>query len=334
MEKATRISQLKEFDAFISELRFAEYLSSCGGSAALILEDKSGNKSPDFRFQLEGQSFVVEVTSLTEDAIVSTIADVIDRLLEVMPYLRAVVTAERKDELSLPKMEKKDRHMQNLLVLRSLGEFIVQLCRYPFKLPEEIDTEGMVFHLEPSGTPKSYFVISGSVIEVPTEEINKRIAEDLSLKAAKRNSFGPDFMSPKYIVAYDCGEPLVDSTDLDDLLYGDRESFGGANGKYREQVLDKWREACESMEKTPEWSRIRQSSERGWTDFLKSNRLIPTDFTYVSRPGLFLRDPHMDGVTAIALRTRPGGIHFYPNPFSTPDMNLSGNIPGFMDLAR
>jgi hypothetical protein len=42
----------------------------------------------------------------------------------------------------------------------------------------------------------------------------------------------------------------------------------------------------------------------------------------------------MDGVTAIALRTRPGGIHFYPNPFSTPDMNLSGNIPGFMDLAR
>lgn len=330
-EKAAEVGQLKDFYAFMSELRFAEYFSSYGASTALVLDDKSGNKSPDLRLEFGGQSYLVEVTRLTEDTITTTVIELFRRLFEVMPYLKAIVTAELKCDLSTPKMGREERRVQNLLVLRSVGEFLVRLCKHPFALPDEIETEGIVFHLEPSRTLKSYVVVSGSVIAVPTKDINDRIAEDLLVKAGKRASFGFDSMSPRYMIAYDCEEPLVDTTDLEELLYGSGETFVGANGKYSDLVHRKWEEAVASVERTAEWRRVQLSSLNGWTELLKKHHLIPNDFTYVPRPGLFISDSNMDGVTSIILRTASGVIEFFPNPFCALDVNLLGRIPEFMN---
>lgn len=332
-EKAGELRSLEDLRSVISELRIAEFLVRKGGSVSLISGSKRGGRPiPDFIYDFDGTSYAVEVTSLTEDTITGTIVVMIRQLFEVMPFLRMRIRAELKDELSTPRVKKEARHKQNLIVLRSLGEFIVHLCQYPFAPPNEIDTEGIRFSLQSLDDDRGYLAsIAGSAIGVPTKDLQSRIAEDLVQKAHKRTSFALKFKSLRYLLAYDCGESMVDSYDLDALLYGEFTSLEDPTGKYKELVNKEWSKIVEGPSMYTRYRKdINSAAQSGWQGFLLEKHLIPNDFTYLSNPGIFLGERAMRNASAVLFRSRWGTVEFFPNPFSNQEINLGGAVPPFM----
>ena len=123
---------------------------------------------------------------------------------------------------------------------------------------------------------------------------------------------------------------MVDSTMIEDMLYGDKTSFGDIEGKHRELTQREWRKIIDDPSQTVgHWDEIQLAAENGWKEFLTEECIIPNNYTYLSNPGIFLNDLDMKNVTGVAFRAKWGNVHFYPNPFCSQEINLCGQIPPF-----
>ena len=319
-------------DSFFSEITFASHFANHDLHVAFVLE-KRNEKTPDLLCQSKGERFTVEVTSLAEDTIRATVLGFFRLLFNVMPRLQVCIQFELKKELSIPVVDKEERHRQNQVVMISIGEFMAQLRRnYPPAGPTAIDTRGILFSLEPMRTVKGYpGIMKSEVIEVPTRELQKRASSDLVIKAKKRPSFREHFKDLRYLIVYDCGESFLDGIDFEELLYGERISRlirgKGCNGN----LENEWHAIMESPgTNVPCWDRIEAAASDGWEDLLRRTYLIPSRYTSLWKPGIFLTCPAMDEVAAVIVRYKSGALEGYPNPFCRQNVNLHGRVPSYL----
>lgn len=318
--------------SFHSEVVFANHFVRSDGVVDFIPEEPN-LKTPDLLCNMDGEPYLVEVTSLTEDTILDTVLGFLRLLFKVMPGLKVCIHVEFKKELSIPEVEKEKRHRQNQLVLESLGE-LVRLLRheYPPKTSRTIDTEGMVFSIEPTSSGSSYpGILNSDAIEVPVENLLRRVSSDIAAKAAKQPSFRDGSENQRYVIAYDCGESLLDGADIEELLFGNRIFYDIREGEHRGNLWREWNAIVESPEThIPYWSRIDAAASDGWSGLLIGYHLIPGDNTFLIWPGAFLSCPLMDHVSAVMVRYPSGSIEGFPNPFSCQDQNLHGRIPDLL----
>jgi len=333
LEKIVQIGDIRSFHSFISELHFAQYFIRNGQKVEFILANSNDGASPDFICISEVERIIVEVTSLSEDTITGTILGFLRILFTRLPGVRVRIDVELKEELSIPQIAREQRHNQNDIVLMSIGEFMEQFLGNILRVPPyTIDTMGVRFEIEPTGTENGCpGPIITQCIEVPEDELCRNVSTDISRKAKKRSSFRPDYLGPPYLIAYDCGESLFDRTSFEIMLYGKRTTLGQANNRHLDLINRNWQAIIGSpQDYVPQWEKIELALKNGWESFLNERRMIPNDFTYLSEPGILLTDQNMNNVTGLLFRDRFEKIRFLPNPFCSSEINLHGEIPAFL----
>ena len=318
--------------SFHAEIIFALHFVGHGWRVEFVPENPL-NATPDLLCELNEERLLVEITTLSEDAILETVLGFLRLLFRVLPSLHSVIHVDFKDELATPEVEKEDRYRQNCLVLTSISEFMRGLLRnYPEAIPKVIDTKGIVFSVEQSESHMGYpGIFNSGVIVVPTKKLQERVSSDLVRKANKQQRFQEGFEDLKYILAYKSGEPLLDDIDVEELLFGRRIFRHLKKNGYNGNLENEWREITESPERwIPQWDRIEEASRDGWEKLLKSKHLIPGDHTCLFDSGLFLGCPSMSNVTAVIMIHNSGVLNAYPNPFCRSEINLHGSIPNYL----
>jgi hypothetical protein len=246
-----------------------------------------------------------------------------------MPALNVRIDINLKDSLSIPQIVREERHIQNNIVFTSISEFMHHLRNNELPLPPyRIETTGMFFNCVVSKTEKGFpGPIITDCIGVPCDELRENISKIILSKANKHPSFETGLRQMPYIIAFDCGESLFDHSSFNTMLYGKCTTIASSDKRARVFVERMWQQIIDSPdERIPNWTKIEFASRIGWRDKLIEMHMIPNQYTYLSEPGILLKNAETQNVSGFLFRNKMVEPRFYPNPYCAPNINLKGEI--------
>jgi hypothetical protein len=331
-EKLKDVKTLEKLSSILSELEFALFITKNKEikDLKLLSDDYLPSKSPDILFQDEVFTSYVEVTKVNENPYITDI--ILSRLREVLKSHPYRVDISLNTELSTPKMKRPERYIQKDLVEKSLEtfeeSFQEKLIKNTLATSSLIETEGLIFTVEKTDSGIGYprFVKRG-FIEVPTDILCTYIKERLVEKAVKRDSFEKEHRKIHYIIALDWHEPSIDAINMSELLYGYVTHLAALNitGSSEEDFIKKrsdyWNFLNDNFKNSASCRIIEQAKDRGWENLLIEKCLIPNNYSYIDKEGIFLSKKEMNNVTGVLFRDEWNNITFHPNPFCDAEIN-------------
>ncbi len=316
-------TNINKFFSIISELEIAKILAESGKEVQLLTDNYFKCKSPDILCNGKNFSAYIEVMRLTESESKYMVIEFLREFLSNLPYR---VDAKLKYELSLPARDYSTRKKQESLVKTSLDQFNESLKKETLsKLPFRIETDGICFEINRTDSGKGYpGIINTEVIKVPENILKENIKYWLIEKAKKRDDWGKEYLDYPYIIAFDCEEWSIDDITINELLYGQRTEIAAlsALGKKYEQWKEKeWNGIINDKEnKIPKWKEIEKARKEGWGELLVKEALIPMDYTYLTKEGIYLSEPKMKNVSGAIFR-KDERVFYFPNPFACDEIN-------------
>lgn len=330
IKKISDTNNLNKFYALVSELITARILTKNEGTVSLLPDDYFKKKrSPDILYKKDDLSIYFEVTHFSDSSVVLEIIADLKKILHNHPI---VVTVNIQESLSAPCYSHKDRENQRSKAATSIHQFEECLNTFtPGTYPKEIQTNDINFLIAPADKKPGYpgFFISGGIISSSPfiEYVSFRLVD----KALKRTDFQGEHRNYPYIIVFMSDDPSIDEIDFDDLLYGLRRTYGiieFGDPELQKQLVAKregdWSNLLTNKETIiPQWSEISNVASKTWNDFLIKKHLIPAEYTYLEKAGLFLTNPSMKNVSGVLLIKKTLKYHFFPNPFCDYEINNS-----------
>lgn len=326
--KEVNVDLDKKFKSIISELETARFLTRSGMKVELLSDSYFGERqSPDILYKYDKLESYIEVTRLGELKSISGLFDYILTLVINLPFR---VDMELKNELSLPRLDGKERYIQDELVKVSLKEFEKILKSNHFtEFPVIIETGGIIFKIYHTISGKGYpRFINSEVIEVPTDNLIDYIKSKILIKKAKkRDDFKGEHRMHFYVIALDCKESSIDELDIDRLLYGQTHGLGENISGFPEENYKRWKQEewnfiISRVMKKPTWQQIEQAKANGWESFLIDKYLIPNNYANRTDDGIFLSESDLKNVSGVLFRNNWNeNYSFYPNPFCHSEIN-------------
>jgi len=325
-EKIKEPNDLERFFSFTAEITTAKILADHGAKITFLTTDsfEKFSQSPDILGKFSGVPFFFEVNRLKDSHIIQYILDELNEYLQNLPYL---VRCHCNVKLSEPVFLREERENQDIIAKRSVAQFKDQIgCIKGENTLFEIKTEGINYSVNHSGTARGYAYFTQEAWIFPDEKFEKYVSDRLLKKACKRSDFkGKDRLIP-FILVFLSDDCSIDETDFDDLLYGKIMQYGteesnllGASQSDREEG---WKDILKDKRKIiPKLCEIESASHFGWKEFLEKRHLIPNNFMYLHKEGLFLSNPLMKNVSGVMLITKSNSAFFYPNPFCYSEIN-------------
>lgn len=131
-------------------------------------------------------------------------------------------------------------------------------------------------------------------------------------KAKKRDDWEKEYLNYPYIIAFDCEEWSIDDITINGLLYGQRAEIASPIEKYKEWKEKEWKSIINDKEnKIPKWKEIEKARKDGWEKLLTKEGLVPTDYTYLIKEGIFLSEPKMKNVSGVMFR-KYNKVFYFP----------------------
>ncbi|CAG1002865.1 hypothetical protein METP3_03474 [Methanosarcinales archaeon] len=105
------------------------------------------------------------------------------------------------------------------------------------------------------------------------------------------------------------------------MLYGQRVEIASPIEKYKEWKEKEWKSIINDKEnKIPKWKEIEKARKDGWEKLLTKEGLVPTDYTYLIKEGIFISEPKMKNVSGVIFR-KYNKVFYFPNPFACNEIN-------------
>lgn len=319
---------LDKFESIISELETARFLTRSGMKVELLSDNYfGGRQSPDILYKYDNLESYIEVTRVGELKSISGLFDYIRILVNDLPYR---VDMELKNDLSLPRLDGKERDIQDELVKVSLKAFEnILKSKYFTEFPVIIETDGIIFKIYLTISGKGYpGVINSEVIKVPVDNLIGYIKSKILIKKAKkRDDFRDEHRMLFYVIALDSKESSIDELDIDKLLYGQTHGLGEnilgfPKEKYERWKQNEWNIIISRVMNKPTWQQIEQAKANGWESFLIDKYLIPNNYANRTEDGIFLSEPDLKNVSGVLFKNKWNEIYtFYPNPFCHSEIN-------------
>lgn len=313
-------ANLYKLSSIISELEIAKILAKSGKKVQLLLDNFLVGKSPDILCKDENFDAYIEVTRIGESESTFKVIDFLRVFLKDLPYR---VDVKLKGELSLPARDYQKRRVQECIVKTSLDKFKEYFRGGNFsEFPFQIETVGIIFEINRTDSGKGYpGFVNTEFIQVPEEILKENIKYWLLEKAKKRDDLEKEDRKYPYIIAFDCEERSIDDITINELLYGQRTTIGALSEEYELWREKEWRSIIkDKAKKIPKWEEIEEARKRGWEKLLVKEALIPNDYTYLTKEGIFLSESSMKNVSGVLFR-KYGEVFFFPNPFASDEIN-------------
>ena len=323
-KKIAEISNFRNVDAFISEMKFAINFLDKGLSIDFILDDdpRFSNKSPDFFVKNEEESIMVEVRTAGEinrlsDLVVENLRDICEKLREPN------VKISFKIDYRYPKLFE---DIDNLLKITndSVKEFNAIVEKNDYILEYKNYICGIIcYEVTAHDGKKSIPFIGGpkDIMEIPLEPFSELVNKIINNKSKKSIEFDADSC---YYIAVDFQHAFNHIDDLIRILYGKVTTWAAdflyiPNWKFDDSLFPETKSAI----------------GRGWDiDFLRSVYLIPHDLSRIEEKGLFIINKNSKEISGLLsmFRFDKKKIYVSPNPFAKKqrehlNFNWLGDLP-------
>jgi hypothetical protein len=322
--------KFKKFDhdkatTYLAELIVAEYFLNRGHRVTLLGSNCFSRESPDMLVKTSDGEIFVEVAYMSSSDPISILFDNLRKITERYPY---VVNFSFNNNVSMPHHDWNARNQQMNNLNPSVKQFETALEHNNFgTLPHHGETASFSYDIierDPSG--KGCPLILTSSCSTSLNFSWAYLTLRLQKKAKKRLTFPANKQKIPYLVALVCDEPGISSGELGYLLFGstthyDCFSFPSIPVEVREKQKNKrWNEILTELSARSTWAEIQCARENGWEDLLARKYLLPHDYCYVDKPGLFFTDSLLSQVSGLLFCRCSGNCELFPNPFSIDKM--------------
>lgn len=326
--------KFKKFDQdnamiYLAELVVAEYFSKRGHRVILLGSDYFPRKSPDILINTQNGELFVEVAYMSSSDPASILIDEIRTITEKYPY---VINFSFAPDVSLPHHDWSDRIQQLVKLEQSVRQFELELQQICLgTLPYRGKTDSFsyeIIEIESSG--EGYPAILTSSCSTNLDFSFAYLTLRLRKKGEKRLTFPADKQNIPYMVALVCEEPGINSGELGYLLYGSTIVQGDLisvrpipEEVKKEFKKKKWDTILKNLSSQNSWTEIQRAKGMGWEELLSKTYLLPHDYCYVEKSGLFFTEAIMDQVSGVLFCRCSGECKLFPNPFSIDKMEYS-----------
>jgi len=331
--------KFKKFDqvgaiSYLAELVVAESFLIDGHRATLLSSEYFPKASPDILVQTRNGDFYVEVLYMSSSDPSSVLIDRLREITEKYPY---VIKFSFGSDVSLPHHKWNERNRQLKTLESSVAQFASDLEHKKIEdLPYHGKTDSFSYDIiERNSSGKGYPAVLTSSCSIDLDFSHAYLTIRLNKKAEKRRSFPPDKQKTPYFVALVCDELGISAGELGYLLYGSTVGYDcfprpGVSEEVRMKLKDgKWNKILKELSSRKVWGKIQKVKEKGWDNLLSETYLLPHDYCYVDKPGLFITDELLRDVSAVLFSRCIGDYQLFPNPFSIDEMDYS---PFWRDL--
>ena len=319
-------TNLDKLYSIISELEIATVFAKSGKKVKLLPDNYFVSKSPDILCEDENFDVYVEVMRITESESTFELIKFLRDFLKDLPYR---VDLDLKSELSLPARNHETRKTHKSLARTSFNQFKEFFEKANFSnFPISIQTDGANFEIYQTDSGNGYpGIINTEVIEVPEKTLKKNMKYWFIEKAKKRDDWEKKYKNHPYILAFDCEEWSIDDITINELLYGERTTIGARSEKYEKWRDNEWESIINDKDnKIPKWKEIEEARKKGWESLLVKEYLIPNNYAYLDKEGIFLSEQSMKNISGVLFK-KHNEIFIFPNPFASSEINH----PNIMD---
>jgi len=315
-EKMKDVSSIEKMTSIMAEFYIGRFFLRMGFSVKFLNDDYSKNKSPDILIEKMKKRILVEVMRYGDGPVIDCLLKELREFLHEKPYR---VDIKLDEHLSLPPVGWEEIQTVESETTDSLKKFKNQFISSDKKY--SIRTNHIEFIINPISRPDGYpGIIFHEVIGVPTEKIISQLKYHIIKKAKKKNDFDDDDRRIPYIVAIFSDLVYLDDIIFKEMIYGAVMGYPDQD-RYKKIIEKDYKEQIRIYKTGKEWRRIEEAVNAGWHDYLWHVHLIPHDFYYVYKHGLYLSDQATNNVAGILLMTVVDRVTFFPNPFSDSEMN-------------
>jgi len=326
-EKFKTFDQLNS-KAYLAELVIAEHFLKRGHKVILLGSEYFLKFSPDMLVRTKQGDLFVEVALMSSSDPGTVLFDNLRKITEKYPYL---VNFDFSSDVSVPHHDWKEREKQKNKLERSAKQFAADLEKLHEKgLHHKGKTDSFSYEIVEvlkSGT--GYPAILTSSCSTSLDFSNAYLLLRLRKKGEKRPAFPASKRGIPYVIALVCDEPGISSGELGYLLYGspthyDCFSLPGIPEEARiKQKEKRWGDTLQKLSSQTSWTEIQKAQAKGWEDLLISTYLLPHEYCYVDKPGLFFTEEIMRQVSGVLFCRCSGSCTIFPNPFSIDEMEFS-----------
>ena len=326
-EKFKKFDQLNS-KAYLAELVVAESFLKHGHKVILLGSECFPKASPDLLIQTKDSDLFVEVALMSSSDPGTVLFDNLQKITEKYPY---GVNFFFSPDVSIPHHDWKEREEQKDKLEHSTKQFASDLEKLrDTGLHHKGKTDSFSYEIVEVVKPgEGYPAILTSSCSTSLDFSNAYLLLRLRKKGEKRPAFPASKRGIPYLVALVCDEPGISSGELGYLLYGstthyDCFSFPGISEEIRiKQKEKRWSEILRKLSSLDSWTEIQRAQTKGWEDLLLSTYLLPHEYCYVDKPGLFFTEDIMRQVSGVLFCRCTGSCTFFPNPFSIDEMDFS-----------
>jgi hypothetical protein len=321
-DKFDDLSKTKVYPT-IAELEIAHQILRRGHGVTLLKDSFFPGKSPDMVIELEGIKAYIEVQYVSSSDPTEFLIKKLREITSRSPY---IVNFTFRSDVSLPNLTHTIRKTQQKNLEDSADLFekklrIISCTSFP------VSGDTPAFSYEIIGIAQNgrgYPAVLTASCSTTLDHSYSHLTYYLSLKGQKYGSFPVEEKSRPYIIAIVCDDPGVPCYEVKSLLYGDTKEIALSLDSqiYHRLREQRWEKAViERKEVKNHWPEIESAADIGWTETLMKIYLIPHDYCFVEKQGLYLTCPTMKDVSGVIFCSAGRRIEFYPNPFARVEIN-------------
>lgn len=322
-EKFDDINKSKVYPT-IAELDIACQLLTRSHGVILLKDNYFPGKSPDLKVDLGGVKVYVEVQYISSS---DPTAFLIEKLREITSKFRYIVNFSFKSDVSLPNLTHTLRKLQQKKLEDSADQFEKALrsilCE---SFPVSGETPAFSYEIIgiTSNDQEGYPAVLTASCSTTLDQSYSHLTYYLNLKGQKYDSFPVQEKTHPYIIAIVCDDPGVPCYEVKSLLYGDVCEIGLTRDApiYHKLRKRRWEMAVDGRKEAGNnWPEIESAADMGWAEALTKTYLIPHDYCFVEKQGLYLTCPTMKNLSGVIFCNAGRRIEFYPNPFARVEIN-------------
>ena len=312
IEKIKDVHSIRKFLAMMAELRVGAQFIDVGCEVEFIPDGKYEGASPDLEIKIAGENYFIEVFARNEYTLAIELIPRLRQFLKNRPY--RVDFDAKGEKYALPGFTR-----DSVAGIQNTAEQLMEKFKHQFRdtgSTYTIDIDDAHFTVTLISRSDGYpGVMMSDAYFDPTEDKENIMSDVIIDKASKVLNFNKYFKGHPYMLAINDSSGFLDSEEYNSILYGTTCHIGEFPQRpdIRQMMYDK---EIDAIYQTQEWVRILRARDLGWGELLHKTALLPTDYGYITKYGLYLTSPILTNVSGVFVFHNEKDHYLLPNPFA------------------